>query len=282
MTVWLKRLFYFLILLASLSGTILMTMPVQFIAVQFGLPESVRVGHLSGTVWAGSAVDVAYLGPVGKLAAKDRKMDLAWKWCPGWKQGPAAACLTVDSPLLKGEGTFAYSVLGNGLTVSDARFLARVQAYPVEIGSFRSSLAGEGEINVESLSVDFKDARLLTGLRANGEVGGLSAAGLPLGDYLWRADAGSGVGSGRSLTSEFSGGNDRFKIKGQASLDLNERGYRYTAEMRSDESSLIGMLKSKARKAEAGKLTFSGEGKLGSKAQDKRRGAPRSKPQSKP
>ncbi len=270
MTVWLKRLFYLLILLVALGGMVFVTMPVQFLAVQFGLPESVRVGHLTGTVWSGRAVDVAYLGPVGELAAKDKKLDLAWDWCPGWRKGLAAACVRVDSRLLKGEGVLAYSVLGNGLAVSDARFLARVEAYPVKIESFRSDLSGEVEADVESLSVDFKDARLLTGLRANGEVRDLRAAGVSLGDYLWRV----GAESDANLSSEFSGGNDRFKLKGQASLDLDQRGYRYTAEMHSDDRGLLALLKGKAQKAEAGKLTFSGDGKLGGKAQGKRRSKP--------
>lgn len=262
MTAWLKRLSYILALLAALGGTIFITMPAQFIAVQFGLPESVRIGHLSGTVWEGSAADVAYLGPIGKLAAKDKKMDLVWQWCPGWRQGLAAACLSVDSPLLKGKGTLSYSIFGDAVTMSDARFLARIPAYPVVVESFRSNLGGEGEVNIESLSLDFQDARLVTGLQASGEVNNLRAAGVSLGNYLWRAE----TGSDSSLASEFSGGNDKFKIKGRASLQLDERSYRYTAEMRSDDRGLIDLLKGKARKAEARKLIFSGDGKLGGKA----------------
>lgn len=286
MTAWLKRLAYLLILLVVLGATIFMTMPVQFMAVQFGLPESVRVGHLSGTVWAGRAADVAYLGPLGKIADKDKKMDLSWRWCPGWERGLAAACLNVDSPLLQGEGTLGYSVLGNDWTVSEARLLARVRDYPVEIESFRSDLEGEGRVHIESLSLGLDDPRLLTGLRANGEVNGLRAAGIALGDYLWRAD----TGSGGELASEFSGGTDKFKIKGQAFLGLADRGYRYTAEMSSEDRGLLEMLKGKAQKAEGGKLVFSGDGRLGGKlpnqppnqSPNQSRGKPRSEPPSKP
>lgn len=258
MAAWIKRLAYLLTLLAALGGTILATMPVQLMALQFQLPETVRIGHLAGTVWSGRAHEVAYLGKIGKLSGKDQKMDLAWEWCPGWKQGLAATCVNVNSPLLKGEGTLAYSLWGGGLSLFDARVLSRIPSYPVEIESLKTRLEGEGVANVERLSLDFDDLRLLTALRADGEVRELSAGGISLGDYLWRASSEDGAG----LTSEFSGGGDRFQVKGRASLNLDDRAYRYTAEMRSEDRGLLDLLKGKAQKAEAGKLIFSGDGKF--------------------
>ena len=259
MNAWIRRIAYALVLAAVLVGTVLITMPVQFMVVQFGLPDDVRVGHLSGTLWSGNAVEIAYQGKIGRLAAKDRKMSLTWQWCPGWGRGLAALCVRVDSPLLKGEGTFMYTLFGGDLEVRDARFVAMLRdGYPLDVGPLKMKLKGDGKVNLSRLTLDPDDPRLLTRLRADGEVQDLRADAFSLGDYLWRAT----LEEGAEVTSEFSGGGDRFRVKGRASFNLADRSYRYAADLNTEDQGLLGMLKDRATKSEKGTLTFSGDGKL--------------------
>ncbi len=258
MDVRLKRFLYALALAVTLGGMIFMTMPVQFMVAQFGLPEKVRVGHLTGTVWSGRAIEVAYQDRLGPLAAKDARMNLAWVWCPGWSL--AAMCVRMESPLVKGEGTFVYPLFGGALELSDTRLHAQTPSYPVRVGPLKSRVGGSGEIHLERLLFDPEDARLLTGLRANGAVRGLQAGGFGLGDYLWRASLEESTG----VTSDFNGGNDRFTLTGQALLDLDDRSYRYTAALKTEDRGLLELLKKRAKKSGRNTLTFSGSGKLGS------------------
>ncbi len=261
MSVWFKYLLYVLLPAAALVGMVFATMPVQFMVVQFGLPENLRVGHLTGTVWSGRATEVEYQGQLGRIAPKDVLADLVWAWCPGWHQGLAAMCVRLESPLLKAEGTFAYSLLGGGFEAFNTRLLAQVQGYPLNIGPVESGLKGIGEVNLERLSLDPASAQLLTGLHASGEVRDLQAGGFVLGDYRWRADLEQGTAG---LTSDFGGGNDRFRLKGQAALDLSDRSYHYTANLETEDQGLMEMLRRSATQSGEKSLTFSGSGKLGS------------------
>ena len=256
MDIRLKRTLSILLLLLAFLGVIFLTMPVQFMVVQLGLPDNVRIGHIVGTMQSGRASGVAYQGKIGEFSAKDLRMDLAWVWCPG--RGITALCVRLESPLLNGTGTVAYSLFGGEFTASDTRVSVKLQDYPLRLGPLKSKLEAVGDIYLEKLSLDRDDARVLTDLRASGEIRDLYVNKLSLGNHVWRANLEE---SGR-LASDFSGGNDRFSVKGQASLDLGERSYRYAADLKTGESGLQELLKSRAKKFKGDTLTFSGDGKL--------------------
>ncbi len=256
---WLKRTLFVLFLLSAFGVIAFLTMPVQFVALQLGLPDGIRVGNLSGTVWSGSATELAYQGKVALLPDKVLTMDVDWQWCPGLSLGPTAMCVRARSPSLSSEGTVAYSLFGGTVEARDARINAQIDG-PLNLGPLKTRLKGAGEVHLELLSLDPKDTRLLIGLRATGSLKGLQAHKFDLGDYQWRAGLSEDVG----LTSDFGGGGDRFMIKGRASLDPADRSYRYTVDMKTEDLGLIELLKTKAKKSKGDTLTFSGDGKFGS------------------
>ena len=260
MNIWLKRSLYLFLLLSTLGVVMFVTMPVQFMVIQFGLPETLRVGGITGTIWSGRASEVTYRGKSIQFAPKNIEMDLLWRWCPGWYQGPVAWCIGLESPLLKGNGTFAYSLPSGVIKVFDAHFRAYIQNYPINIGSLEDKLKAVGSIHLEKLSFNPKDIRLLIDFRADGEVSDLTAQKnqLVLGNYLWNASLEEDL----DVVSNFSGGNDQFKIKGQASLNLKNLSYRYTADIDTVNSIIQAWLKPNATKSSEGKWALSGKGEL--------------------
>ena len=259
MRAWLKRIVYVSALLVALSGMVLITMPVQFIVGQFGLPDDVRIGHLSGTVWSGRATEVAYLGKIGRLTAKDTEMELVWRWCPGRSQGLVAVCARVESSMIEGEGTLGYSLFDRAFNVFDTFLNVQIRDYPLDVKSVEYKLKGTVNLGFEHVSLDFRNDRLLTALRANGK-SRVGVGEFRLGDYLWEA----GLEQDGVLKSEFSGGSDRFTLKGRASLDLKARSYKYAADMKTKDAGLRELLKKAAKKTRGDTLTFSGSGKIGS------------------
>ena len=260
MNIWLKRVVYTTAVLLALAGMMLITMPVQFAVVQLGLSDNVRIGHLSGTVWSGRATEVIYLGKIGALSAKDTEMDVVWEWCPGWIQGVMAVCARVESPLLKGKGTLAYSVTGGGFSAFDTLIIAQIKDYPVSLKSIQYKVRGRVDLNLSELFFDPRNAGLLTALRAEGKVGDLYVGKFPIGNYLWRTS----LGNDGSIVLDFNGGTDEFTLEGQASLNLENRSYRYTADIEIENQGLLKFLKGRAKKSKGNTLTFSGDGKFGS------------------
>ncbi len=257
MLVWLKRLVYLSGLFLTVGAMLLFTMPVQFMVIQGGVPEAIRIGTVTGTLQSGGARDFVYSRRLGQIDLQQVSMDLAWNWCPGWSQGVLAWCVEVESPLVRGEGRVAYALLTREYRVFDASLDLQVQGYPVNFQGIRSRLKGMGSIRLQELLFDLKGTYLKE-LIAEGEWKRSGTPEFELGDYLWHVN----LEPDGTLVSGFSGGSKDFEVKGQASLDLQKKAYRYSMDVMTENASLLAFLRGSASKSEDGTFTLSDDGKF--------------------
>lgn len=257
MGVWLKRFLYLLGLILIIAVTMLMTMPVQFMAIQWGFPDNVRIGAMTGALQSGRANDLVYSQRLGPVDLRKYPIDLSWEWCPGWGRGFLVWCVSVDSSLVRGRGNIAYSLLAREYRLSDADFRLYVKDYPVDLGGFRSGLEATGTVRFTELAVASGDVPLKA-LVAEGEWADVVASEFKLGSYQWRAT----LEAANVLASSFSGGSDRFKLEGQASLDPGKGTYRYKVNVTTEDAQLFSLLESRANASRNGTLSFSKEGRL--------------------
>ena len=257
MTVWLKRFVYLSGLFLIVGAMLLITMPVQFMVIQWGMPAAVRVGAITGTLQSGKVSDFAYGRKLGGVELKQLSMDIVWNWCPDLSHGVLTWCVEIESPSARGEGHVSYTLLAKEYRVFDTSLDLRVQGYPVNLGGLRSKLKGMGSIRLKELLLNPRGLHL-KGLTAEGELKQVGTPEFELGDYLWRVN----LESGGVLMSGFSGGGKDFEVTGQVSVDLEKKMYRYSMDVTTENAGMLTFLQGKASKSGDGILTFSGDGKF--------------------
>ena len=257
MNVWLKRFFYLSGLFLIIGAMMLITMPVQFMVIQWGMPQAVQAGTIAGTLQSGRVSDFVYSRRLGQINLEQVPVDIAWNWCPDLSHGVLTWCVEAESSLARGEGRVSYALLAKEYRVFDTGLNLYVQGYPVNFKGVRSELKGMGSVRLKELSLDSGGAYLKR-LVAEGEWRRIGASEFELGDYLWRAS----LEPGGVLMSDFDGGSEDFNVRGQASLDPEKKTYRYSVDVMTDNIALAGFLKGSAGKSGDGVFTLSGEGRF--------------------
>lgn len=131
----LKRLLFLLLAVVLLLGAFFASVPLRFIVDNAVIAPSRGVSALRGTIIKGSArLKVATLPSARLVAASLPSLDIAWRWCPGIGNGPAALCLQVQSNAVDASlnGVLAWSPFGT--TFSNASLVGSMDNFPVKTG----------------------------------------------------------------------------------------------------------------------------------------------------
>ena len=97
------------------------------------------------------------------------------------------------------------------------------------------------------------DAPIPETLSINGVLTDVASGAIKFGDYKLDSKMKDDI-----LSISFNGGAENFIVKGKLELEFGKRQYRYFADVKSDDKTLISILKNYASSSGGGKVTFAG------------------------
>ncbi len=250
MKVALKRIGILLFFLLVWGIIFVSTMPLQFAAQKLDLSQVLVINRLNGTIWNGS----------GSFVIKDQDFsvaNLSWRWCPVWPERPLAACLDLSTSDFNFAGTLGYMPLGGEIFAIDSVGDFNLSLQTIGNTQLPGVLSGTGVVNIKLLELD-AETLLPNYVEGKGELKNLVAMETALGDFQFSSQ----TGDDDIVTVLCKGGNETFSLDGNVFFNPAEKSYRIEAEVGSENSQLLSLLKPFGRPLGENRVKLSKRGKL--------------------
>ncbi len=250
MKVALKRIGILLFLLLVWGIIFVSTMPLQFAAQKLDLSQALVINRLNGTIWKGS----------GSFVVKDQNFsvaNLSWRWCPVWPERLLAACLDLSTSDFNFAGTLGYTLLRGEIFAIDSVGDFNLQLQTIGDTQLPGVVSGTGVVNIKQLELN-AESLLPNYVEGKGELKNLIAAETALGDFQFNSQP----SDDGTVTVLCKGGNETLSLDGSVFFNPAEKSYRLEAEVSSENSQLLSLLKPFGRSSGKNRVKLSKRGKL--------------------